>query len=65
MWVLVSLTVKVSYAYIKDMGFNPAYTKTDWYLGLIIKRYYQERTPHVETITKKKKKMKAIISHFD
>ena len=44
MWVSVSSTRKASDDCIRDLKFQfPPTPKTDWYLGLIIKSYHQER----------------------
>ena len=42
---------------IRDLGFNPRlHQKTNWCLSLMIKSFYQEQTPKVNTLSKKKKK---------
>ena len=67
MWVPISSIDKVSDSWIKDLEFNShLHQKTDYYLGLMIKSYHQERTPYVEILWKKKKKKKTqlFLSHF-
>ena len=67
-WVIpVSLNSKISDSLIRDQEINKRsgdqslpILKTDWCLTLMIKSYHQEYMSWVETISKKKKKKRAI-----